>query len=189
MPIMSFGDFLSVFFIALGLAADCFAVAICGSLNARLRVAQIMRAAFSFGFFQAFMCFLGWLVGTVVLDIISSYDHWVAFGLLAVIGGRMVWGALRAEEESRPNVAQGWQLFILSLATSIDSLAVGLSFGVLQIGIGAASGIIGTTTFIIALLGFYLGRRIGGFVGRRAETIGGVVLIIIGLRILLTHLL
>jgi len=184
---MSFGDVLSIFFIAIGLAADCFAVAICSNLNARLRTAQIVRAACAFGLFQSFMCYVGWIAGTVVLDIISNYDHWVAFGLLAVIGGRMIWGSLRAEEESRHNVAHWWQLLVLSIATSIDSLAVGLSFGVLQIDIGTAAGIIGVTTFLISVLGFYLGRRLGGLIGRRAETIGGAVLIIIGLRILVTH--
>lgn len=185
---MNLGDFFSVFFIALGLAADCFAVALCGNLSGNLRPVQIARAAFSFGFFQALMCFLGWLAGATVLDLISDYDHWIALGLLALVGGRMVWESLRPGEDTQRDVTRGWQLLILSVATSIDSLAVGLSFGMLQINITAASVIIGVVAFLVALLGFYIGRRAGKLIGRRAETIGGIILLIIGLRVLIAHL-
>ena len=186
---MSPADVVSVLLVALGLSADCFAVALCGSLSGRLNRLQILRASLAFGFFQAAMCLLGWLAGTTVIDLISGYDHWIAFGLLALVGGHMVWESLRAEGEVHRDVTHGWQLLILSLATSIDALAVGLSFGVLQTNIALASGIIGATALLVSVLGFNIGRRVGGLIGRRAETVGGIVLILIGLRILLTDLL
>ena len=186
---MSQGDVLSVFFVALSLSADCFAVALGSSLGRHLKAAQILRGAFSFGLFQAGMCIAGWFAGKTVLNYISGIDHWVAFGLLAAVGGHMIWESIHREGESRRDITQGWHLIILSIATSIDSLAVGLSYGVLQSSISLVALIIGLTAFIVSIVGFKLGRKVAEIIGHRAELIGSIVLIIIGLKILVDHFL
>ena len=183
---MNWAELLSVIGIALGLAADCFAVALGSSMRGCLKASQILRASLSFGIFQAVMCLAGWLAGNTVLDLISGFDHWVAFALLVIVGGRMIWGSLHDVNESGRDISRGWQLIILSVATSIDSLAVGLSLGVLRLNIGIAASIIGLTSFVISLVGFYIGRRIGDVIGKRAEAVGGILLILIGLKILLS---
>jgi len=136
------------------------------------------------------MPFLGWLVGRAVVEIIADYDHWAAFVLLAIVGGRMIWESFRAGETRSQNtdITKGILLLTLSVATSIDALVVGLSFAFLEISIAMASLTIGTVAFVITATGFLLGRKIGKLIGERAEAIGGVILIGIGLRILLTHI-
>ena len=136
------------------------------------------------------MPFLGWLVGRAVVEIIADYDHWAAFVLLAIVGGRMIWESFRAGETRSQNtdITKGILLLTLSVATSIDALVVGLSFAFLEISIVMASLTIGTVAFVITATGFLLGRKIGKLIGERAEAIGGVILIGIGLRILLTHI-
>lgn len=184
--------FISILLIGLGLSADCFAVSLAGSMSLkRLRYLQVFRTALAFGMAQAIMPLIGWLVGRTVIEYISSYDHWVAFGLLAIIGGRMIWEAFREKEESRKNsdITRGWLLLTLAVATSIDALAVGLSFAFLEINIGFAILTIGLVTFLIATMGFYIGRKAGDALGQKAKIIGGIILIGIGLRILLSHLL
>lgn len=185
-------DLISLLLIAIGLSADCFAVALGVSISAgSLSFRRMLRTAMAFGAAQALMTALGWAVGSTVVDFIASYDHWVAFALLAVIGGRMLWEALHPEEsEARANDAtKGFALLLLSVATSIDALAVGLSFAFLEVNIALAALTIGGVTFAITSLGFLLGRKAGHLMGNRAEAVGGVILIAIGLRILLTHLL
>jgi manganese efflux pump family protein len=184
---------LSVLVIALGLSMDCFAVALSGSIGLKsFKPVQVTRVALSFGLFQTVMPLLGWLAGQTVVGIIGAYDHWVAFILLAIIGGRMVWESFqKKEEETRAGTdfTRGLLLFTLSLATSIDALAAGLTFAFIKINIAAASGVIGIVAFLATVAGFLLGRRAGRLVGKRAETIGGIILFGIGLRILLTHIL
>ena len=185
-------EFLSIFLIALGLAADCFAVAFSGSITMRnLSFLQVFRASLSFGIFQALMPILGWLAGRTVVELIAGYDHWVAFVLLALVGGKMIWESFHSEEDRRENddITRGLLLLTLSVATSIDALAVGLTFAFLEVNIILASSTIGGVTFVATTIGFLLGRRAGKLIGRRAETVGGMVLIGIGLRILLTHIL
>ena len=185
-------DFLSLFFIAIGLSADCFAVALsCSCVMKNVTRFQMLRASLSFGLFQAIMPVLGWLAGRSFVRFIGSFDHWLAFGLLAFIGGKMIWESFRSEKEERKNhdFTKGWPLLTLSIATSIDALAVGLSFAFLKVNILTASLIIGIIAFVITIIGFLIGRKVGEFVGKRAELVGGVILIGIGLRILLTHLL
>ena len=184
-------DFLSILLIAIGLSADCFAVALSGSFSMRmLSRLQIFRVSLAFGLFQALMPVLGWLVGRAVVEIIADYDHWTAFVLLAIVGGRMIWESFRSEETRSQNtdITKGILLLTLSVATSIDALVVGLSFAFLEISIVMASLTIGTVAFVITATGFLLGRKIGKLIGERAEAIGGVILIGIGLRILLTHI-
>jgi putative Mn2+ efflux pump MntP len=183
---------LTLIGIAVGLSADCFAVALGASLSApgssRWRGP---RTALSFGAFQAAMPVIGWLAGRTVVNFISSYDHWVAFGLLAFVGGKMLWESVHGDEEheGKGDVTRGLMLLTISLATSIDALAVGLSFAFLEVNIAAASLTIGVVAAVITGLAFLLGRKAGKMLGKRAETIGGLVLIGIGVRILVSHLL
>ncbi len=134
---------------------------------------------------------IGWLAGRTIVNFISSYDHWVAFGLLAFVGGKMLWESVHSEEEheGKGDITRGFMLLTISIATSIDALAVGLSFAFLDVNIGVASLVIGVVACAITGLGFLLGRRAGKMLGKRAEAIGGLVLIGIGVRILVSHLL
>jgi len=122
---------------------------------------------------------------------IAGFDHWIAFLLLAGIGGRMIWESLHYHDKDggKADVTKGLILLTLSVATSIDAFAVGLSFAFLEVNIAVASATIGIIAFIITAIGFYLGRKIGKLIGKRAEFVGGIVLVGIGLRILLTHVL
>ena len=177
---------------AIGLSADCFAVALSGSISMKtLSALQVFRTSLSFGLFQALMPVLGWLAGRTVVNLVAQYDHWVAFALLAFVGGRMIWESFHPEEGRREDadITRGLLLLTLSVATSIDALAVGLTFAFLEVNIILASSTIGGITFVATTIGFLLGRRAGKLVGKRAEAIGGVVLIGIGLRILLTQIL
>lgn len=190
--IVDFMGFLAIFLIALGLAADCFAVALSGSISMKkLSFPQVFRASLSFGLFQGLMPVLGWLAGRTIVDLVADYDHWVAFILLALVGGRMIWESYRSGDGHSENadITRGWRLLTLSVATSIDALAVGLSFAFSGINIAVASLTIAGVAFLATATGFLLGRKIGGLVGKRAEAIGGLVLIAIGLRILLEHIL
>jgi putative Mn2+ efflux pump MntP len=185
-------SFISILVIALGLSADCFAVALGGSLSGQAPgVPRILRVAFFFGLFQAGMTWVGWLAGNTVTDYISSYDHWLAFGMLVVVGGRMIRESLRRNPppDKGPGITAWGTLLVLSVATSLDALAVGLSLAFLQVEIVLAGLTIGLIAMAVTVVGFVSGRRLGALVGKRAETAGGVILIIIGLRILLEHLL
>ena len=176
---------ISILIIAIGLSMDCFAVALgAGFSMGKIRKIQVLRMALAFGIFQAIMPVIGWLVGRTVIDYVAPYDHWVAFGLLAIIGGHMIWEFFeKKEKEETVDVTWGVRLLILSVATSIDSLAVGLSFAFLEVNIGIAVAIIGTVAFIITAVGVIIGRKIGQLIGRWAELAGGLILIGIGLRI------
>ena len=182
-------NFVTVLLIALGLSADCFAVSLSASISANRHSRMgILRTALSFGIFQAAMPLLGWLAGRTVADIIQDYDHWVAFGLLAFVGGKMVWESFFEKEEKERDISRGFTLITLSIATSIDALAVGLSFAFMQVNIWTAVGTIGLIAFLTTGFGFIIGKRIGGVLGKRAELAGGLVLIGIGLKILIEHL-
>jgi putative Mn2+ efflux pump MntP len=189
---MNGADVLTIIFIAIGLSADCFAVALSAGVSGKDRSRLgIFRVAFAFGIFQALMPVLGWLAGRTVVDIIAAYDHWVAFGLLAAVSGKMLWETFRRESspEKETDITRGWLLITLSIATSIDALAVGLSFAFLKVDIALASPVIGVVAFMVTLTGFILGRKVGGLIGRWAEVAGAVILLAIALRILLSHLL
>jgi putative Mn2+ efflux pump MntP len=182
------------FILGLGvaLAMDCFAVTLgmaCGSRGLTLK--QAVRMASYFGGFQFVMPVIGWFAGDRLLRIIEHFDHWVAFGLLALIGGRMIWESFEMSEEEkagRPDQTQGKRVLILALATSIDALAVGLSLGVVRTGILFPAAIIGVTSFVLTVAGAKLGPVVGRLVGKRAELAGGLILIGIGVKILIEHL-
>lgn len=185
-------EFLTIFLIALGLAADCFVVAIGGSISRRrLSLPQVGRVALLFGIFQALMPVLGWLAGRTVVDLIADFDHWVALALLGFVGSKMIWESFHSKEGRSENaeITRGWLLITLSVATSIDALAVGLTFAFIEVNILVASLTIGIITLLVTMLGFLLGKKANRLVGRRAETIGGLILIGIGVKIVLEHTL
>ncbi len=185
-------ELLSIMAIAVGLSADCFAVALSGGISKRNHSwPRRLRVSFSFGLFQALMPVLGWLAGRTVVEFIADYDHWVAFALLAIVGGRMLWESFRLErsEGNEVDITRGLLLITLSLATSIDALAVGLSFAFLNVNIGVASLTIGAVAFLVTTIGFVVGKRASKVIGKRAETLGGLILLAIAFRILLSHVL
>jgi len=178
--------------LASALAMDCFAVALGMASGSRgLTLKQAVRMAAYFGGFQFVMPVLGWLAGDRMLALIQGFDHWVAFGLLAVIGGRMIYESIEMREEEkagRPDQTQGKRLLVLALATSIDALAVGLSLGVVRAGILYPAAVIGVMSFVLTVAGAKLGPVVGRIVGKRAELAGGLILIGIGVKILIEHL-
>lgn len=179
--------------IAVGLSMDAFAVSICKGLGMKkvnLKVAFVL--ALFFGGFQALMPLIGWALGSQFLWLISPIDHWIAFVLLAVIGGKMLWEALHDEEgedDGKPadKIDLG-EFFILAVATSIDALAVGISFAALEVDIMPSILIIGVVTFCFTIAGVFVGNFFGSRYEKPASIVGGVVLILIGLKILLEHL-
>ena len=178
--------------IALALAMDAFTVSVGISLRSEKGdMRQAMRLSFSFGFFQFIMPILGWLAGTKVLPLIQAFDHWVAFGLLLIIGCRMIRESLRTQKkpkQEKRDPTKGWSLVLLSLATSIDALAMGLTFVALGEEILFPAVLIGVVAFLMTLMGTKLGPLLGQIVGRRAELLGGLILVLIGIKILIDHL-
>lgn len=182
-----------LFLIAVGLSMDAFAVAVCKGLDMkRVNYRHSFVIALFFGFFQALMPLLGWLLGTRFGPYITGADHWVAFVLLALIGGKMIYEALHEDQEDFGKSGDRLELkelFILSVATSIDALAVGITFAILpDTNIWSSVILIGVTTFVLSFLGVVIGNRFGAKYQKRAELFGGVVLVLIGLKILLEHL-
>ncbi len=182
--------FYEVFLIALGLAMDAFAVSVCKGLKMRkVDYKYTLIIAFFFGFFQAMMPVIGWFAGRQFADYISSIDHWIAFALLAFIGGRMVWDAFHEKDGDGGTVVYDFkEITMLAVATSIDALAVGISFAFLDVSIVPAALQIGIITFLLSLLGVLIGNRFGMRFKSKAEVAGGVILILIGVKILLEGL-
>ena len=169
---------------------DAFAVAVATSVTlGRVTGRQVFRFSFHFGLFQAMMPLAGWFAGRSVQQYIAGWDHWVAFGLLVFVGGRAIYGAFKPADAPRPDPTRGLTLLMLSVATSIDALAVGLSLGMLQVAIWYPILIIGVVTFGLTVSGMLLGARLGPRFGRWTEFFGGLVLIAIGLKILIEHLM
>lgn len=183
-------SFLELLLIAVGLSMDAFAVSICKGLStggSQKRNALIIGVFF--GGFQGFMPLIGWGLGTGFAPYITPWDHWIAFILLAIIGGRMVWGALHPDkEESSCEILKWKEVVLLAVATSIDALAVGITFAFLQVSILPAVSMIALVTFGLSFMGVFIGNRCGSSLGKRAELVGGIVLVLIGLKILLEHL-
>lgn len=181
---------LTLIGIAIGLAMDAFAVAIGAGLTLKtVDARQTFRLAWHFGLFQALMPIIGWLAGLSLVRWIAPVDHWIAFGLLAAIGGKMIYEALaHGEDVVRADPTKGWSLVILSVATSIDALAVGLSLAVLNVQIWYPAVVIGLVAGAFTAVGLHLGGRFGELLGRRMEIVGGVILILIGVKILVEHL-
>ena len=179
--------------IGVGLSMDAFAVALCKGLSMRrVNYAHAAVIALFFGVFQAVMPLIGWVLGTQFARYITSVDHWIAFALLGYIGGKMIWDALHEAPETAPCAGAGRldlkELLMLAVATSIDALAVGITFAFLQVSILPAVATIGLITFALSFTGVVVGNRFGTRFQKKAEIAGGVVLVLIGLKILLEHL-
>ena len=185
---------LTLFFIGVGLSMDAFAVSICKGLSMRkVNQKQCFVIALFFGGFQALMPFIGWLLGSQFESCITSIDHWIAFILLGFIGGKMMIEAIREwNEEETVEVMDApldhKNMFVLAVATSIDALAVGITFAFLDTPIIEAITIIGITTMVISIIGVVVGNFFGSRYKSKAEFIGGLILVLLGLKILLEHL-
>jgi putative Mn2+ efflux pump MntP len=175
--------------IALGLAMDSFSVSITrGLTNTPTRMSlEALKVAFFFGLFQGIMPVLGWLAGVSIITFISGFDHWIVFGLLTFIGLRMIYEATTTESKKMVSSSSFSVLIILSIATSIDALAVGLSLSFLEASIFTPAITIGIITFALSFLGVYLGKRFGSFF-EKIGILGGVILIGIGIKILIEHM-
>ena len=186
--------FIELLLIGVGLSMDAFAVSICQGISmTKIKWGHALTVGLYFGGFQALMPFTGWMLGSQFAGRIQQYDHWVAFVLLVLIGGNMIREALSGEEDEAEDAAIGAgldhkKLFLMAIATSIDALAVGVTFAFLDIAILPAIGIIGTTTFFISVAGVAVGCWFGARYKKRAEITGGVILVLLGVKILLEHL-
>ena len=182
-------SFTELFLIGVGLSMDAFAVAICKGLNMqKLNLKQTGLIALFFGGFQALMPLIGWFLGKQFEVYITSVDHWIAFALLAFIGGKMIWDALHEEDEDDDRGFDLKELFALAVATSIDALAVGITFAFLKVNIWTSITVIGLTTFCLSAIGVFIGHKFGAKYKDKAELAGGVILVLIGLKILLEGL-
>jgi manganese efflux pump family protein len=181
---------LTILALALGLALDAFSVAIAVGIRLpKLSFRPIFRLSWHFGLFQFLMPIIGWLTGVTIQQWVSAFDHWIAFGLLAFIGGKMIYESFQTDTEKKAgDPTRGWSLVILSIATSIDALAVGLSLAVVGVAVWFPSVIIGIVAGLMTILGMHLGRKLGVKFGHRMEFVGGVILITIGIKILCEHL-
>ena len=183
--------FLELFLIAVGLSMDAFSVSICKGLTTkRFSWRMALVCGLWFGGFQALMPLIGYFLGAQFQEMIEAYDHWIAFGLLFLIGANMIREAVWGEkEEGKESGAIDFKtMFLLAIATSIDALAVGVSFACIQVKIWSSVLIIGLTTFLFSVLGVKIGNVFGSKYEKSAGIIGGIILILIGLKVLLEHL-
>ena len=186
---MTLLEFITIFLIAIGLCFDSFAVSVSSGLMMKhISFLDAMKISFSLAFFQGIMPLLGWLAGKRISGYLSNYDHWIAFGLLVIIGLRMIWESQKPEENKSFNPLNIWFIIYMSIATSIDALIVGLSFAFLKTNIYVSIIIIGIVTFIAAMLGILFGKKAGTQFGKKMEILGGIILIVIALKILIEHL-
>jgi len=182
-------DILTIIFIAVGLAMDALAVSIANGMSAsgQKRKNAFIVALF-FGTFQMLMPLVGWLAGLAMAELIMEIDHWIAFGLLAFIGLKMIYDSSKKESSTKGSNLRIHTLLTLSVATSIDALMVGLSFAFLQTALATPIIVIGIVTFSLSFAGFLFGSSIGKIFGNKIKAVGGIILIVIGIKILLEHL-
>ena len=177
---------IQLFVISISLALDAFSVSIVGGIHSKTsKLAHALKVAFFFGSFQLFMPAIGWVLGELLETFISSYGHWIAFILLSLIGLKMIKESTEDSGE-KISIYKTKTLILLSLATSIDALVVGITLDYLNLPFLLSIVAIGLVTFTLCLFGFIFGKKIGTIFGKRLEVIGGIVLILIGLKILLT---
>ena len=183
-------NFIELLLIAIGLSMDAFSVSICKGLTTkRFSWRMALVCGLWFGIFQALMPTIGYFLGAQFQEMIEAYDHWIAFGLLFLIGANMIREALSKKEEESTNGALDFKtMLLLAIATSIDALAVGVSFACIQVKLWSSVLIIGLTTFVFSVLGVKIGNVFGSKYEKSAGIIGGIILILIGLKILLEHL-
>ena len=184
-------ELITVIVIAIGLAMDAFAVSVVsGSVYRQLHIKHALRMAAFFGGFQALMPLIGSLAGLSAKDYIIDYDHWVAFVILGAVGGKMIYESFKIKSvETNYDPANIVVLLFLSVATSVDALAVGLTLSLITHSIVAAVIVIGLITFVLSYLGVWIGKRFGHFFENKIEILGGVILIGLGIKILVEHLL
>ncbi|PSF38637.1 hypothetical protein C7H19_03780 [Aphanothece hegewaldii CCALA 016] len=184
-------EFLTTTFLALALSADAMAVSMTSGFMIRhIKVNKALKIALFFGVFQAIMPLIGWAVGLTFREFMTSFDHWIAFVLLGLIGSKMIYESLQEEEEDKKfNPLDNSTLFVLAIATSIDALAAGLGLSMLKSSILLACTLIGFITFILSFVAVFLGHRFGGLFNQKIEILGGLILIIIGSKILFEHLI
>ncbi|MGE8279701.1 MAG: manganese efflux pump MntP family protein [Stenotrophomonas sp.] len=186
---------LSILFIGLAMSTDAFAAAVGkGAAMRKPRLPDALRAGLIFGVIEAITPIIGWLLGRAASQYVQAFDHWIAFGLLGVLGVHMIIAGLKPEEEDVAEDASGsqhksfWSLAATGIATSIDAAAIGVGLAFLDVHIGVVALVIGLCTMTMVTIGIMLGRVLGNLAGKRAEIIGGVILIIIGCTILYEHL-
>jgi len=184
-------NFPALFFIALALAMDTFAVSIASGLSARrFSLRHALTLGLWFGGFQALMPFVGWAGGIQMRALITGFDHWVAFGLLSFVGGKMIHESFKIKAvEEKPPIPEARVMFVLAVATSIDALAVGVSLAMDNVAIVFPIIVIGLVTFLMSVLGLWIGSRGLHFFENKIEVAGGLILIGIGIKILVGHLL
>ena len=182
--------FFDIVVIAVGLAMDAFAVTLgCAASGQARGPRAAFRLSFHFGLFQFTMPVVGWVAGTGIARLVSAWDHWIAFALLVLVGAHMIYAGCHPDlQPALRDPSRGWSLVMLSVATSIDAFAVGLSLAMLRVSIWYPSVVIGVVALTISVIGFQFGTRLGARFGRRMEILGGAILILIGLRILAAHL-
>ncbi len=183
-------EFISILVIALGLSMDAFAVSLTsGAAYKELRIKHAFRMALFFGGFQAFMPLIGALAGLGLKSYIQEADHWIAFSILSVVGGKMIYESFKIDTtEKNFHPSNILVLLTLSVATSIDALAVGITLSLVALNIITAVIIIGLVTFVLSYIGVYIGKKFGHFFENKIEAIGGLILIMLGIKILLRHL-
>ncbi len=181
---------LEIIIIGTILALDAFAISIYEGISMKkMNYKNTIIIAFYFGIFQAIMLVIGYLLGSAFSDFVASVDHWIAFILLVIIGGKMIKDSTDHKKKKKKNSkVDAKAMILLAAATSIDALAIGVTFGFLEINIFLAATIVGTITFLLSMAGVKIGNKFGNKLQNKAELIGGIILIIIGLKILLEHL-
>ena len=184
-------DFAYILLLAIGLAMDAFSVSTAAGFSLKnIDLYQASKMSINFGLFHIIMPILGWYAGSKILWLIADYDHWAAFLILLFVGGKMIFEAIRTENEIEPSrILNNFSLLLFSIAVSIDAIAIGLSFYLENIPIIQPAIIIGAVTFVCSFIGVIIGNKIGRLIGRSAQIIGGCVLILIGFRIVITHIL
>ena len=184
-------ELVTIVVIAVGLAMDAFAVSIVsGTAYRQLKIKHAFRLAFFFGGFQAFMPLIGSLAGLSVKEYIADYDHWMVFGLLSAVGGKMIYESFKIKSAEKIfNPSNIFVLLVLSVATSIDALAIGVTLSIITSSIVAAVTIIGLVTFVLSYIGVFIGKKFGHFFENKIEAVGGLVLVGLGAKILIEHLL
>lgn len=176
--------------LALGLAADAFAVSISSGLKIKhIKINKALKIALFFSVFQAFMPLIGWMAGLSLRYVMAAIDHWVIFGILSLLGGKMIYESIQDESSAQKiNPLDTYTLLTLSVATSLDALAVGMGLALLKTSIATVVATIGFITFFLSFIGVFIGHNFGNFFQNKIEMIGGSILIIIGIKILTEHL-
>ncbi len=182
-------NLLTIILIAIGLSFDTFAVSVSTGLTiSKISFRQAFRIVIILAFFQAIMPLAGWFLGSQVANLISNYDHWIAFGLLTILGIKMIYESFKNNAVKTDSNNLTLPVLVgMAIATSIDALVVGVSFAFVKLNIYYTILIIGATTFLVAMIGMLLGKKVGGKFGTKMEIFGVLILIGIGIKILLSH--